>query len=31
MESERISTIEDWLRLQSVRDFQVLLGLRNFY
>jgi len=31
MESDRISTIEDWPTLESVRDVQVLLGFRNFY
>ena len=31
MESDRISTIEDWPTLESVRDLQVLLGFTNFY
>jgi len=31
MESDRISTIEDWPTPKSVRDVQVLLGFRNFY
>jgi hypothetical protein len=31
MESDRISTIEDWPTPESVRDVQVLLGFRNFY
>jgi hypothetical protein len=31
MESDRISTIEDWLTQKSVRDIQVLLGFTNFY
>jgi hypothetical protein len=30
MESDRISTIEDWPTLKSVRDVQVLLGYVNF-
>jgi hypothetical protein len=31
MESDRISTIEDWPTLNSVRDVQVLLGFTNFH
>jgi len=31
MESDRISTIEDWPTPKSVRDVQVLLGFTNFY
>jgi len=31
MESDRISTIEDWPTMESVRDVQVLLGFANFY
>jgi len=31
MESDRISTIEDWPTPQSIRDVQVLLGFTNFY
>jgi len=31
MESDRISTIEDWMTPKSVRDVQVLLGFTNFY
>jgi len=31
MESDRISTIEDWPTPESVRDVQVLLGFTNFY
>jgi len=31
MESDRISTIEDWPTPKSVRDIQVLLGFANFY
>jgi len=31
MESDRISTIEDWPTQKSVRDVQVLLGFTNFY
>jgi hypothetical protein len=31
MESDRISTIEDWPTQESVRDVQVLLGFANFY
>jgi hypothetical protein len=31
MESNRISTIEDWPTPKSVRDVQVLLGFANFY
>jgi hypothetical protein len=31
MESDRISTIEDWPTPKSVRDVQVLLGFANFY
>jgi len=31
MESDRISTIEDWPTLESVRDVEVLLGFTNFY
>jgi hypothetical protein len=31
MESDRISTIEDWPTPKSVRDIQVLLGFVNFY
>jgi len=31
MESDRISTIEDWPTPKSMRDVQVLLGFRNFY
>jgi hypothetical protein len=31
MESEQISSIEDWLTPKSVRDVQVLLGFTNFY
>jgi hypothetical protein len=31
MESDRISTIEDWPTPKSVRDGQVLLGFTNFY
>ena len=31
MESDRISTIEDWPTPKSVRDVQVLLGSTNFY
>jgi len=30
MESDRISTIEDWPTPKSVRDVQVLLGFTNF-
>jgi len=30
MESDRISAIEDWPTLKSVRDVQVLLGFANF-
>ena len=31
MESDRISTIEDWPTPKSIRDVQVLLGFTNFY
>ena len=31
MESDSISTIEDWTTPESVRDVQVLLGFANFY
>jgi hypothetical protein len=31
MESDRISTIEDWPTPESVQDVQVLLGLASFY
>jgi hypothetical protein len=31
MESDHISTIEDWPTPTSIRDFQVLLGFTNFY
>jgi len=31
IESDRISTIEDWPTPKSIRDVQVLLGLTNFY
>jgi hypothetical protein len=31
MESDRISTIEDWPTLKSIRDVQVLLGFTNCY
>jgi hypothetical protein len=31
MESDRISTIEDWPTLESFRDVQVLFGFANFY
>jgi hypothetical protein len=31
MESDRISTMEDWPTPESVRDVQVLLGFPNFY
>jgi len=31
MESDRISTIEDWPTPNSIRDFQVLLGFTNFH
>ena len=31
MESDRISTIEDWPTAESVWDVQVLLGFANFY
>jgi hypothetical protein len=31
MESDRISTIEDWPSPKSVRDVQVLLAFTNFY
>jgi hypothetical protein len=31
MESDRISTIEDWATPKSVRNEQVLLGFTNFY
>jgi hypothetical protein len=31
MESDRISTIEDWPTTESVRNVQVLLGFTNFY
>jgi len=31
MESDRISTIEDWPTPKSVRDVQVLFGFANFY
>ena len=31
MESDRISTIEDWPTPESVQDVQVLLGFANFY
>jgi hypothetical protein len=31
MESDRISTIEDWPTPESARDVQVLLGFTNFY
>jgi hypothetical protein len=31
MESDRISTIEDWPTPESVRDVQVLLGFTHFY
>jgi hypothetical protein len=31
MESDRISTIEDWPTPNSIRDVQVLLGFTNFY
>jgi hypothetical protein len=31
MESDRISTIEDWPTPKSIRDVQVLLGFLNFY
>jgi len=31
MESDSISTIEDWPTPKSVRDVQVLLGVANFY
>jgi len=31
MESDRISTLEDWPTPKSVRDVQVLLGFTNFY
>jgi len=30
MESDRISTIENWLTPKSIRDVQVLLGFTNF-
>jgi len=30
MESDRLSTIEDWPTPKSVRDVQVLLGFTNF-
>jgi hypothetical protein len=31
MESDRISTIEDWPTPESVRDVQVLLGFATFF
>jgi len=31
MESDRISTIEDWTTPKSIGDVQVLLGFTNFY
>jgi len=31
MESDRISTIEDWSTPKSIQDVQVLLGFTNFY
>jgi hypothetical protein len=31
MESDQISTIENWPTLMSIRDVQVLLGFTNFY
>src|SRR5882757_7029225 len=31
MESDQISTIEDWPTPKSIRDVQVLLGFMNFY
>jgi len=31
MQSDRISTIEDWLTLIPVRDIEMLLGFMNFY
>ena len=31
MESDRISTIEDWLTPKSVRDVQLLFTFTNFY
>ena len=31
MESDRISTIEDWPTHKSIRDLQVLVGFTNFY
>jgi hypothetical protein len=31
MDSDRISTIEDWPTPKSIRDIQVLLGFTTFY